>query len=159
MKVDRLFAAIVALPLLVGSGVALADEIVGKARIIDGDTIEVGSQKIRLFGIDAPEGKQFCKLDGKSWNCGQEAAWALAYILAEHWVTCKQRDIDRYKRIVAVCFAGEHDINEIMVRKGWALAYRQYSKDYVPAEDAARIERVGIWRGEFQKPWEWRRTK
>lgn len=136
----------------------LSAEITGTARVIDGDTIDVGGQRIRLHGIDAPEGKQTCARDGKPWNCGQEATWALAYKLAEHWVTCEQRDIDRYKRSVAVCrIGGSVDINEYMVRQGWALAYRQYSKDYVPAEAEAARERLGIWQGKFEKPWDWRR--
>ncbi len=142
---------------LILSFVAHAAVIVGKARIVDGDTIDVGGQRIRLFGIDAPESKQTCTVDGKAWACGQEATWALAYELAEHWVTCQQRDVDRYKRIVAVCYVGTEDVNAAMVRQGWALAYRQYSKDYVPAETDAERNRVGIWRGVFEKPWEWRR--
>ena len=85
------------------------------------------------------------------------ATWALAYLLSEHWVTCQRRDIDRYKRIVAVCFVGPLDVNAEMVRQGWALVYRQYSKDYVSAEAEAQRERAGIWRGKFQKPWDWRR--
>jgi len=133
-------------------------EITGSARVIDGDTIHIGDQRIRLFGIDALEGKQTCIRDGKPWNCGQEATWALELVLADRWVTCEQRDIDRYKRIVAVCLiGGSVDVNEYMVRHGWALAYRQYSKDYVSAEAEAERERVGIWQSKFEKPWDWRR--
>ena len=36
-------------------------EITGYAKIIDGDTIKINSNKIRLHGIDAPETKQKCK--------------------------------------------------------------------------------------------------
>ena len=143
---------------LLGVVPSLAEEIVGKPRIIDGDTIELGGKRIRLYGIDAPESKQTCVLDGKPWNCGQEATWALAYVLAEHWVTCRQTDIDRYNRIVAVCFVGgDHNINEYMVRNGWALAYRQYSMDYVSSEADAQREKIGLWKGKFEKPWDWRR--
>jgi endonuclease YncB( thermonuclease family) len=146
--------------LLLGTS-ASAAEIIGTARVIDGDTIEVGGKRIRLFGIDAPESKQTCTVSGMAWACGQEATWALAYQLAEHWVTCQQRDIDRYKRIVAVCYiGGSHDVGADMVRNGWALvAYRQYSQDYVAAEIAAQRYEIGIWRGEFVKPWEWRRSR
>jgi endonuclease YncB( thermonuclease family) len=130
----------------------------GQPRIIDGDTIEISGQKIRLHGIDAPETKQTCTKEGKEWRCGQEATWALARIIEEHWVTCQQKDIDRYKRIVAVCYMaeGQIDINGLMVEQGWALAYRKYSEDYVGQEERAKASGVGMWSGEFMKPWEWR---
>ena len=136
---------------------ARADDITGKVRIIDGDTLEVGGKRIRLHGIDAPERKQTCTADGKEWRCGEEATFALAYETAEHWVTCKEKDRDRYQRIVAVCFMGTHDLNAIMVRQGWALAYRRYSMDYVDEESQAQKAGSGVWRGEFVPPWEWRR--
>jgi endonuclease YncB( thermonuclease family) len=137
---------------------AMAD-ITGKPRIVDGDTIHIGKTKIRLHGIDAPEAKQTCTKEGKEWLCGQEATWALARIIEGHWVTCQQKDIDRYKRIVAVCYMaeGQIDINGLMVEQGWALAYRKYSEDYIGQEDVARDSRAGIWAGEFVKPWEWRK--
>lgn len=135
---------------------AFAQDISGKARVVDGDTIYVGSTKIRLHGIDAPEAKQYCTHKGKKWNCGQEATFALAYMVSPHWLECKERDRDRYGRIVAVCFTGPYDVGAKMVRQGWALAYRRYSMDYVDEEIAAKRAKVGMWKGEFVKPWKWR---
>ena len=131
----------------------------GRPRIIDGDTIEISGQKIRLHGIDAPEAKQTCTREGKEWRCGQEATWALARIIEEHWVACKPKDRDRYGRIVAVCYMaeGQIDINGLMVEQGWALAYRRFSQDYVGREAEAKASGAGIWAGEFMEPWEWRR--
>jgi endonuclease YncB( thermonuclease family) len=131
----------------------------GQPRIIDGDTIELAGKKIRLHGIDAPEAKQTCTKEGKEWLCGQEATWALARIIEEHWVTCQQKDVDRYKRIVAVCYMaeGQIDINGLMVEQGWALAYRKYSEDYVRHEASAKVSKAGIWVGEFVEPWEGRK--
>ncbi len=66
---------------------ALAD-VTGIASVIDGDTIEVHGQRIRLHGIDAPESRQLCRLDGKPWQCGKDAANALAEKIAHQPVTC-----------------------------------------------------------------------
>ena len=116
----------------------------GVPRIIDGDTIRIGNTRIRFHGIDAPEAKQTCTVGGKEWSCGREATNALVDIVGEHWVSCSQRDVDRYGRIVAVCRAGSVDLNAWMVGNGWAVAYRRYSTDYVPDETTAQREKRGI---------------
>ncbi len=142
---------------LVPTPATATNAVTGKPRIIDGDTIEISSERIRLHGIDAPESKQKCTAGGKEWACGQEATFALAQFIETHWVTCKGDKRDRYGRIIAVCFVGSHDLNAMMVREGWALAYRRYSMDYVDEENEARSNHIGIWRGEFMPPWAWRR--
>ena len=48
------------------------------------------------------------------------------------------------------------DVSQRLVSAGWALAYHQYSTDYVDAEDEARKAKRGMWRGSFMKPWVWR---
>jgi endonuclease YncB( thermonuclease family) len=137
---------------------AVAADISGKARVVDGDTLYIGSTKIRLHGIDAPEMKQTCRTSkGKKQLCGQLAKHALQKLVKGHSVTCKGKTRDRYKRLIAVCTVGPFIINAEMVKRGWALAYRIYSKDYVDDEDDARNREVGMWQGEFMKPWEWRR--
>lgn len=137
------------------SGPAFAD-VTGKPRVIDGDTIVIGSDRIRLYGIDAPEASQTCTADGKEWACGQEAMFALAFEMAEHWVTCKGDTRDQYGLLVAECYVGPYDLNARIVRNGWALALRRQSMDYVDEENEARMARRGLWRGEFVPPWEWR---
>jgi endonuclease YncB( thermonuclease family) len=134
-----------------------AAEMVGTATVIDGDTIEIRDQRIRLHGIDAPEGGQLCERDGSPYRCGQRAALALADKIGRATVRCEQRDVDRYNRIVAVCSLGNVDLNASMVRQGWAIAYRQYSRDYVNDESAAQAEKAGIWAGRFIEPSRWRR--
>jgi len=128
----------------------------GQASVIDGDTIEVHGQRIRFFGIDAPESHQTCEADQQTYRCGQQAALALADEIGQRTVSCEQHDVDRYGRIVAVCRAGGEDLNAWMVAQGWALAYRHYSTAYVGEEDAARTAKLGIWRGSFTAPWDWR---
>ncbi len=137
---------------------ALAD-VAGTASVIDGDTIEVHGQRIRLHGIDAPESRQLCRLDGKPWQCGKDAANALADKIARRPVTCEDLGRDRYKRIIGRCTVAGEDLGEWLVREGLSLAYRRYSLDYTNMEAAAQAARRSIWAGEFVKPWEWRRGK
>jgi hypothetical protein len=104
-----------------------------------------------------PRQRQFCEKDGKRYRCGQQAALALSDKTGQATIRCEQRDIDRYKRIVAVCSLGNVDLNAWMVRQGWAIAYCQYSRDYVDHESAAQAEKTGIWAGRFINPSRWRR--
>ncbi len=58
--------------------------LVGRASVVDGDTIEISGTRIRLHGIDAPEKAQTCKdAGGKDYRCGQRAALALDEYLAQ----------------------------------------------------------------------------
>ncbi|WP_404378621.1 thermonuclease family protein [Caenispirillum salinarum] len=146
---------------LVGAAVALPApanaDLVGRASVIDGDTLEVRGQRIRLHGIDAPESAQTC-LDGQTVRrCGQHAANQLHETVDRRLVRCEGDETDRYGRLIAVCYVGSSDINAWMVRSGLALAYRKYSRDYVGEERIARRERRGLWAMAFDAPWDWRR--
>ena len=141
------------------AGGAEEKQIVGVASVIDGDTIEIHGQRIRLHGIDAPESKQLCVVDGKPWRCGAEAANRISETIGRKTVLCDWRDKDRYGRVVAVCSVDGKDLNAWMVSEGLAVAYRKYSADYVGQEDEAKVGRRGVWASEFDMPWDWRKTK
>lgn len=152
--------AILALILAVASTTAAHAEITGRASVIDGDTIEVQGQRIRLWGIDAPESGQTCERDGGPYRCGQAAANALDRYLAGRPVVCRPEDVDRYRRVVACCTVGGADLGAWLVRAGMALRHPDYARlSYVVEEIAARHARRGVWAGSFERPWHWRRTR
>jgi len=139
---------------------AVLAEIIGRASVIDGDTIEIHGQRIRLHGIDAPEKGQPCfNASGKLYRCGQVAAMALDEFLGMSPVRCSERDVDRYGRTVAVCSVRGEDIERWLVRNGHAMAYRRYSSDYIGAEQEAKNAKRGIWAGSIRTPWEWRKKQ
>lgn len=132
------------------------DDVVGVARIIDGDTIDIAGTRIRLAGIDAPESDQTCTDAGnRAWPCGRTATHVLIEHLAGRPLTCQASGLDRYRRVLAVCALPDgSDVNAWMVQQGWALAY--YSDAYRTEEAQAEAGRRGIWAGSFMPPWEWR---
>lgn len=125
-------------------------------RIIDGDTIAIGDERIRLFGIDAPEHNQLCTLNGQTTACGYEAGRMLEGLIGVTEPNCVPRSTDRYGRTVAVCSVNGKDLGREMVVSGWAVAFVRYSQDYVADEAAARAARRGMWQGEFELPETWR---
>lgn len=134
-----------------------ADAVTGQARIIDGDTIEVGGQIMRLHGIDAPETRQTCgRHDGVEYPCGTLAGDALADLISGAEVRCHGDQRDGYGRLIAQCTARGLNLNSEMVRRGWAVAFRKYSDRYLAQELEATKAGVGLWRGPFQRPTEFR---
>jgi endonuclease YncB( thermonuclease family) len=131
-----------------------AEPISGRAKVIDGDSLELGVTSIRLHAIDAFEGRQICYRGTSPWNCGAAAANELRKLVGTREITCKKTDTDSYGRIVAICTNGVSDLGAEMVRAGLALAYRQYGDDYVDEEKEARSAHRGAWSGEFTAPWD-----
>lgn len=130
------------------------------ARVIDGDTLQMGKDRVRLHGIDAPESRQTCFRGRRAWACGAEATRALERLIGASDVKCRKRATDRYGRSVSECQAGGQNINAWMVRNGWAVAYRQYGgARYLADEAVAKGRKVGVWSGRFVMPWDWRKGK
>ena len=142
------------------------NKITGFAKVIDGDTIKINSKKIRLYGIDAPEKKQKCKKTyltisfmsfTKDYMCGELSTQKLIKKINKQKLNCNILDVDRYKRLIGECFKRNINLNSWMVSNGYAVAYRKYSKKYVSDEINAKNNKLGIWQGKFEMPWDYRR--
>ena len=147
----------------------LAQEIIGIPKIVDGDTVYINNYKIRLEGIDAPEMKQKCKKEKlkissiigytfyEDYYCGKHSKANLEAKVKGSSIKCISFTKDRYKRYLAKCFKGKINLNRWMVRNGHAVAYRRYSKEYIPDEDFAKENKLGLWQGKFLNPEKWRK--
>lgn len=126
--------------------------IYGIARAVDGDSLEIGGIRVRLFGIDAPEFDQLCTRSGARYACGAESADRLSKLVTGRSISCVPAGLDQHRRVLARCSASGADVNLTMVQTGYAVAYRQYSSDYVRAEEVAKAAKRGIWVGTFAMP-------
>lgn len=144
-----------ALVLVVYRYAATQEPTVGKAHIIDGDTVIIDNLSIRLMGIDAPEMAQTCIRYGKPYSCGKVAKNTLRKKISGRRLRCEGWQKDRYQRLLATCYLQNQDssLNQTMVRLGWAVSYYDYASD----EKFARSNKLGIWAGKFQLPSDWRR--
>lgn len=149
-----LFVGVFVLPASAGGQV-----MSGTATAVDGDSLVVDGQKVRLFGIDAPEFTQTCTRDGETWECGKAAKEQLSALVSGAHVECRQLATDGFGRAVSTCVAGSEDVNRTMVEHGWAVAYREFSTDYVGAEQQAKRNGQGIWGGSFELPSDFRSSQ
>ena len=147
----------------------IAEEVSGIPKIVDGDTIHIKNYKFRLEGIDAPEIKQKCKKESlkissiigftffKEYSCGKVSREKLTTKINRSEIKCIYTSKDRFKRYIATCFKGKTNLNKWMVRNGFAIAYRRYSKKYVSDEEFAKENKLGLWQGKFMDPEKWRK--
>jgi endonuclease YncB( thermonuclease family) len=132
-------------------------------QVIDGDTLQVGSDVVQLYGIDAPELGQLCDSNGRLWHCGMEATLALHKLVSLNRSSLRcspwSNEADSATPptgATQVCEVGDEDVAVLTLRTGNSLALPGAFPDYVEAERQARKGRVGIWRSDFVVPWEWR---
>jgi endonuclease YncB( thermonuclease family) len=139
------------------SATIAAEVIVGPARVVDGDTIQLGDARVRLEGIDAPEAKQTCmNATGREWPCGRAASRELQQLVSKREVRCEADARDDYGRLLGICSVGDLDINAQMIRNGLAWAFVKYSSTYVGVETEARQARRGVFEVANLPPWEFR---
>lgn len=139
-----------------GTSPAIAS-FAGRATVVDGDTLDISDQRIRLEGIDAPETAQMCqRADGSTWPCGRAASKLLKALIGDDEVACDSTGTDKYGRTLAICFADGRDLNATMVKAGMAWAFVKYSAMYVEQENEARQALAGVWQGPSETPWDFR---
>ncbi|HEY9566748.1 MAG TPA: thermonuclease family protein [Thalassobaculum sp.] len=160
MRPAHLLAAALAATAVFGFAVADSRaDVKGRARVLSGDTIVIGRDIVRLHGIDAPEEGQYCENEyGRPFECGVQALDTLQDMIGSRAVTCVGEQVDGEGRLLAICYAGDTNLNSRMVRTGWAVARPAEQPDFVSLERLARGERAGIWALKFQDPAEWRKA-
>jgi endonuclease YncB( thermonuclease family) len=136
-------------------GGPLPAQLSGAARPIDGDSLYVGAEEVRLKDIDAPEGRQSCRRDGRDWACGDAALDELRRLISGRNVTCRAIERDKHGRVLAYCSADGRDLNRDMVAGGFAVSFGGYAYE----EADARRGRRGIWGSEFERPQQWRHER
>ena len=134
----------------------MADTIAGDAIVIDGRTLNVSGQMIRLWGIDSPDLDQTCTWGEKTIPCGRLAQGALKDLIIGAAIRCERRQQLEASLSLAICFADSYDIGANLVHTGWALAIDPTNPVYRETERKARAAKRGLWRGEFTRPADWR---
>ena len=134
-------------------GTSFADSL----RVVDGDTIVLNGEKIRISGIDAPELKQMCMNGDEKVFCGKTAKMILVKKIGNQTPECIREGKDVYKRTLAECFINGVSLSSFLVRSGYAFAYRKYSDKFIKDEEFAKENKLGMWSMKFQYPWDFRK--
>ena len=128
----------------------------GTAEVTGPAMLSLDGKRIILWGVDAPVRGQPCYAGNKTWDCATASAKTLLNLVGDQEVACEQRRIDQFGRVFAVCKAGEADINRALVEAGMAVALPKETSDYAAAEADAKAKGVGVWRGPFTAPADYR---
>jgi len=139
-----------------------AEEIIAdtndKIIVIDGDSLEIGNNRIRLMGIDAPEYLQYCKdKNKKKYDCGKISKNYLKSLIQNKQITCKIHKKDQYERDLCTCYTDNININAEMIRQGHAVVYME--SPYQKEQQEAKQYKRGIWQGKFMHPRLFRKLK
>ena len=148
---------IILLNFLIFNSLSYSKDITGFPTVIDADTIRINKFKIRLEGIDAPELKQVCMKNNQRYFCGKVSKIKLQEKIGKKKVSCILTSKDKYSRYLGVCYLERINLNKWLVRYGYAIAYRRYSKEYVKDEKFAKDNSLGLWSGSFIQPEKWRK--
>jgi endonuclease YncB( thermonuclease family) len=138
---------------------AVADDLPvyrGSAEVAGPGMLSLDGKRIVLWGVDAPVRGQPCYAGNKTWDCATASAKTLLNLVGDQEIACEQHRVDQFGRVFAVCKAGEVDVNRALVEAGMAVALPKETSDYVAAETQAKARGVGVWRGPFTAPGDYR---
>ena len=155
----KALATAVGLALVAPLPLAVADDLPvyrGVAEVAGPAMLSLDGKRVVLWGIDAPVRGQPCYAGNKTWDCTTASAKTLLNLVGDREIVCEQRRVDQYGRVFALCKAGEVDINRSLVEAGLAVALPKETADYVAAEAAAKANGIGVWRGPFTAPADYR---
>jgi endonuclease YncB( thermonuclease family) len=135
--------------------------ITGRVKVLDAHTLrfEDGTEVDINGGMDAPDLKQQGLINDALYPCGKEAAAFLEKLIGDRPVTCysdADDPIDAKRLSRADAFTGETNLQEEMVRNGWAMAHHSGMAAW---EVIARDNKRGLWRGTFVFPEKWRKAE
>lgn len=131
--------------------------IIGPARAIDGATMTVAGQTVRLEAIHAPPASLVCRQGAWTYRCGDAARRALEEAIGRAPVECVQAHADGDGRVAALCRNDTGlDLAAIQVESGWAVNDIETSSRYVAEQVRAENEGIGLWRNDFAHPELWR---
>jgi endonuclease YncB( thermonuclease family) len=128
----------------------------GPAEVVGPAMLSLAGKRIVLYGVDAPVKGQPCYVGSKTWDCATASAKTLLNLVGTQEIACEQRRVDGFGRVFAVCKAGELDLNRALVEAGMAVALPKETADYVASEAAAKSKGIGVWRGPFTAPADYR---
>jgi endonuclease YncB( thermonuclease family) len=121
----------------------------------------IAGQRVRLWGIDAPDLDQPC-MDGDRlpYRCGVTARMVLDALTRTREVVCGIAENSTDAPPLAVCRAGDSDLGALMVATGYAFDRPDVSGGLYAGEEAqAAGRKAGLWAGAFVKPADWRRDR
>lgn len=137
-----------------------AEELSGPVDIIDGDTLTINGILVDLWGYDAPELNQQCTIRGVAWACGAAAVSHIQKFTHKKIVTCDKKPLTDRKVTTFKCKVGSLDIGAEMIEVGLALPDWPVSDQYyIQSFREARGQGLGMHRGSFDTPWDWRKAQ
>lgn len=135
--------------------------IEGRATALGGDAIRIDGTAIRLAGIEAPEADQKCTgANKKKWSCGEAAQSALQRIIKAKTVRCEVSGMDAAGRPLGTCQSvntgNAQDVAAALVKEGVVFADGGLFTGYAAFEAEAKAKKLGLWRGEVERPADYR---